>query len=562
MQEKEKFIPPFPKPHKKKSSLFKVFTRGYSSWLDVVFEKSYKMKMGEFHFPKHKFFIASERNLIKRILEKEADKFPKHKLFHEALYPLIGDGVFTTNGEQWKNQRKMINPSFAHTNLNKVFCSMNQVAKNLVTKIKSQNLKHPQKVDPLMTFVTADIIFRTIFSKSLTEEEADKLYKAFEKYQMLAQRKMVFRIFGLWHNFYKKRVDKYGQEIREIFAPIVRERVEQYRSDKNDSKAEYNDVLASLLEARHPETKEPFSSKELVDQLAVIFLAGHETSATSLTWTLYLISKCPHMQKQIYQEIQSSLGKDGEITKESIKKLPILKNVFMESLRLYPPVSFFIREVTEQTCMRDKVMNEGDMLGVSPWLIHRNEDHWQDAHKFDPDRFDDDSQKESVKCSYLPFGKGPRTCIGAGFANQEAMIILANLIKHFEITDINEVEPKVISRLTTRPQYGIYLLFNDRSLKKSNSFNIKRNYCYLLKSYKYNRNIGCKIHDNAYGEFKGGGSELDRKQADRLLLEHMKSNNDPLAKITYFFVRLYGWIYFNYSGKPWKGVLYKKITGK
>lgn len=413
-----------------------------------------------------------------------------------------------------------------------------------------------------MTFVTADIIFRTIFSKSLTEEEADKLYKAFEKYQMLAQRKMVFRIFGLWHNFYKKRVDKYGQEIREIFAPIVRERVEQYRSDKNDSKAEYNDVLASLLEARHPETKEPFSSKELVDQLAVIFLAGHETSATSLTWTLYLISKCPHMQKQIYQEIQSSLGKDGEITKESIKKLPILKNVFMESLRLYPPVSFFIREVTEQTCMRDKVMNEGDMLGVSPWLIHRNEDHWQDAHKFDPDRFDDDSQKESVKCSYLPFGKGPRTCIGAGFANQEAMIILANLIKHFEITDINEVEPKVISRLTTRPQYGIYLLFNDRSLKKSNSFNIKRNYCYLLKSYKYNRNIGCKIHDNAYGEFKGGGSELDRKQADRLLLEHMKSNNDPLAKITYFFVRLYGWIYFNYSGKPWKGVLYKKITGK
>ena len=222
-------------------------------------------------------------------------------------------------------------------------------------------------------------------------------------------------------------------------------------------------ILDSLLNARHPDTGEPFEVQDLLDQIALIFLAGHETSASALSWTLYLIASCPHLQTRLHSEIDAVFGDSDLMGLASLKDMHHLRNTFAESLRLYPPISFFMREIARSMQIRNKEMHPGDIITVSPWLIQRNEKYWPCPHSFDPDRFDDPEQKEAQKCAYMPFGKGPRICLGKGFAQQEAMIVLAHILRRFEISmPEGEKAPEPINRLTTRPKKAIRLHFKPR----------------------------------------------------------------------------------------------------
>ena len=441
------FTPPYPDPHPKKSSLVARFLRGWNSWIHVLFAKSYTMKMGEIKTPGLHMYIANELSLVKRIMEGYRE-FPKHFLLVRTLGPAIGNSVFSANGRDWEQQRAMINPVFQHTALGRTLPMMIDAADAMVARMRAMDLSQPVDIDPLMTHVAADVIFRTLFSLPLDEARGLAIYEGFHRFQRHAQSASMLRFYRMPSLGYFARSRRAARAIHAAFEPIVRARYDSYHRDGERIE---DDILQGLLAARHPETGEPFTFTGVMEQVSTIFLAGHETSASAMCWALYLLAEDRATQDAVRAEVS------GPITAEALKRMTLTRNVFRESLRLYPPVSFLPREVTGPTQMRDKQLKVGAMLVVSPWLIQRNSDNWRCPHAFDPSRFEDPANKAMVREAWLPFGAGPRICVGAGFATQEAMVVLASMVRAFDLAAVDGDKPEPISRLTLRPKDGLRL---------------------------------------------------------------------------------------------------------
>jgi cytochrome P450 len=452
------FTPPCPVPHRSKASLFKRFLTGWNSWIHTLFERSYTMQMGEIRLPRLDFFIANDLSVVERVMDDREKVFPKHRFQHELLDPLIGNSVFSANGKDWEEQREMVNPAFAHTNLKRVFPAMQGAVDDLLATIATMDRSKPIAVDPLMTHVAADIIYRTIFSVKLDQASADRIYHAFHRYQKNIQPGAMLKLYGLPLFGYRRRAARAAAEIHAVFGPIVKARYDAWHSGGGEAG---NDILQSLLEARHPASGEPFSYQAIMEQVSTIFLAGHETAASAMTWALYLLAECPHWQDALLAEIDRET-KSEPIAFEHLRALGGVRNLFRETLRLYPPVSFLVREVTAPTTMRDKLLHKGAMIVISPWLIQRNRNNWKCPHAFAPERFDDPEEAEACRRAYMPFGKGPRICIGAGFAQQEGMLILASIVRAFRLRYPDIPRPEPVSRLTLRPKSAVQLWFEDR----------------------------------------------------------------------------------------------------
>ena len=445
-----RFTPPYPQPHATRSSLLKRFLRGWNSWIHALFDKSYTMKMGEMHLPALSFYIANELPLVRRILETDAEIFPKHAFLHDLLDPLIGNSVFSSNGQDWHDQRAMVNPAFSHTALKRVFPMMAAAVDDLLATMRALDLSQPVAIDPLATHVAADVIFRTMFSRALDADGAREIFDAFHDYQKQAQRHSMLRLYRLPGLGYQGRARRAAGRIHAVFAAIVTAR---YAATHERGE----DILQSLIDARHPHTGAAFTEREVMEQISTIFLAGHETAASAITWALYLLARDPALQDAIRAE-----AGDAPLTYDSLKGLTVTRNVFRETLRLYPPLSFLVRSVTCPVDMRDKHLEPGAMLVVSPWLVQRNRDNFPEPHGFDPDRFDDPAQAQACRHAYLPFGKGPRVCIGAGFAQQEALLTLAGIVASFDLATIPGDDPEPISRLTLRAGNGVRLRLTRR----------------------------------------------------------------------------------------------------
>ena len=443
------FTPPYPIPHKSKASLVKRFLTGWNSWIHTLFEKSYTMKMGDIRLPRLDFFIANDPPIVDEVMDDKQRIYPKHPFLNDLLDPLIGNSVFSANGQDWEDQRAMVNPSFQHTALRRSFPLMLAAVDDLVRRMRMLDATRPVHLDPLMTHVAADIIFRTLFSVELDEAGADAIYTSFHAFQKHIQPSAMLRIYGLPMLGYRARAYKAAARVHAVFLPIVTARFAAYH-ERGDAGPE--DILASLLAARHPQTGQPFTLPELMNQISTIFLAGHETAASAMTWALWLLAAGQDWQDAVRAEVKT-VADDAPLTPDQLKGLTLTRNVFAETLRLYPPVSFFVREVTADTHMRRKPMRKGAMIVISPWLIQRNSNHWRCPHDFDPDRFSRPEEKE-CRHAYLPFGRGPRICIGAGFANQEALLVIASVVRAFRLTGIAADQPQPISRLTLRPKHG------------------------------------------------------------------------------------------------------------
>lgn len=440
-----RFTPPYPVPHKSKSGFLTRFLRGWHSWLHVLFEKSYTMKLGEVHIPALSFYVANELPLVRRVLEEEVADFPKHGFLRGLLDPLIGNSVFAASGEEWAEQRAMVNPAFGHTALKRVFASMSAAVDDFVFRLNQEELSRPVEIDPFVTHVAADIIFRTLFSRPLTEAESREIYDGFHAYQRNAQRAVMLRLYKLPQLGFARRADRDATRIHAVFAAEVVSRfaATRQRGERGD------DILQSLIDARHRETGRVFTEAEVMEQISTIFLAGHETSASAITWALYLLACDTALQEQVRAEAGTKLAY------EDLRGMKVTRDVFKETLRLYPPVSFLVREVTCPVTMRDKALKKGAMVVVSPWLIQRNRNNFPEPHGFDPGRFADPDQAEACRHAYLPFGKGPRLCVGAGFANQEALLAIAGVVRAFRLSPVPDDRPEPISRLTLRARAGV-----------------------------------------------------------------------------------------------------------
>lgn len=431
--------------------------------MDALSERSYHMKMGEVHLPGLDLYMLNDPDEVKRVMVSEAKRFPKSALLAEALRPLLGNSVFSVNGEEWAQQREMVNPAFAQARLQVAFPAMQAATQDLLNRLHSRKDGRLFDVDAEMTRVTADIIFRTIFSRSIDDEDARKVFAAFNRFQALAPKLMLPSIYKkkwLVMPWDRRRSVQAANEVRSLLGKFVETR---YQAHLRGDEAQPEDILTAFMKARNPATGQAFEFEALVDQVAILFLAGHETSASALTWAMHLLSKCPEVQERVctefWTEIPTALPDHSDI-----KKLKLTWDVVRETLRLYPPVGFFARDSAEQCAMRDKIVPQGSTLVISPWLLHRHRDIWQEPDGFDPDRYsrDEEISRKSVQKAYCPFGMGPRVCVGASFAMQEAVLILASLVGNFRFEAVGSREPMPVGRLTIRPDKVIRLKYTRR----------------------------------------------------------------------------------------------------
>jgi cytochrome P450 len=456
------FTPAYPKPRRKRASLWLMFFSARRSWLDALYERSYSMQMGEVHLPGLDMYMVNEPALVRAVLTEQADRFPKSALLGEALAPLLGESIFTTNGELWRSQRRMMEPAFAQARLNVAFPVMRQAADAMLARLQQLPDGASCDIEAEMTHVTADVIFRTIFSSPLEGADAKRVYSAFARYQALAPRLMLpslFRARWLVWPWDAWRSRQAAREIRRLLEALVRPRYDARRRGEAHS---HNDILASFLDAVDPQTGRPFAFDELVNQVAMLFLAGHETSASALTWACYLLAHSPEVQDRMHAEVVQVLG-DRTPETGDMKQLTLTWNVFREALRLFPPVGFFAREAATACPMRDKQVPAGATVVVSPWLIQRHRQWWDRPDEFDPDRHAREESREGLRNAYLPFGMGPRVCMGAAFALQEAALILSGLMRHWRLEPVPGSGPALpVGRLTIRPAGGLKLKLRRR----------------------------------------------------------------------------------------------------
>jgi cytochrome P450 len=481
------------------------------SWLDALYERSYRMKMGEVHLPGVDLYMVNEPALVRQVMVDEAlSAFPKHPMLGDALRPLLGDSIFTTNGDVWKRQRRLMDPSFEAARVKLVYGRMRDAALAMAARLAAVPAGAVHDVEIEMTHVTADIILRTILSESLDGGRAHAIFDAFARYQALAPRLMMPSFFGLrwlrpWWQVRRSRAA--ATEIRELLIGLIGPRyaAAQGRAAEgvetggvNEAAADvHDDILASLLRVRDASTGKGFTFDELVDQVAMLFLAGHETSASALSWALHLLANSPDVQERLHREALDKLDLSSA-EPASLRDLALARNVFREALRLFPPVGFLARQCAESRTMRGKRMKAGASVVVSPWLIQRHRELWARPDEFDPDRYDGDdatsaafvpggeapdlgsgglpaaeggspsmsskivgqdipSARESLRRAYLPFGMGPRVCIGAAFAQQEAALVLAVLARQFRFEAVPGDVPVPVGRLTIRAEHGIRL---------------------------------------------------------------------------------------------------------
>ncbi|EKH6746606.1 cytochrome P450 [Campylobacter coli] len=452
--------PFFPKPYKNKASTLLTFLLKRRSWLDGLYERSYKMQTGYVKMPNFDLYVINDTKEVKRMMVDEVREFPKSAFLHELLSPLLGESIFTTNGEVWKKQRELLRPSFEMTRINKVFNLMSEAVADMMDRFSKYPNHAVIEVDEAMTFITADVIFRTIMSSKLDEEKGKKILNAFVTFQEQSVHTAMRRMFRFpkWLSYVlgdRKRA-KAGDVIRQSLSDIIKPRYDAVSSGKAEN---FEDILGSLLLVVDAQTNQRFSFEEILDQVAMLFLAGHETTASSLTWTLYLLSLYPKEQEKAYEEITQVL-QGGVVEISHLRQFKYLTNIFKESLRLYPPVGFFAREAKKDTQVRDKLIKKGSGVVIAPWLIHRHEEFWTNPHGFNPSRFEGEYKKDA----YLPFGVGERICIGQGFAMQEAILILANILKTYKLELEEGFVPDVVGRLTVRSANGMRIKFSKRKL--------------------------------------------------------------------------------------------------
>lgn len=452
------FTPPYPKPHTRKSTFLLRFLRGWHSWLHILFERSYTMKMGQIAQPGMRAYMINDLAWVRRILVETPSDYPKHRLLHQMLEPLLGDSIFTSNGEAWARQRRLVDSAFEQARLKTVFPLMAAAVADMKRRLDATADGTSHEIDAEMTYVTADIIFRTILSEPLTAHAASVIFKEFTHFQRHAQRAMILSVYRLPTFWLTRASRKSAKAIREILSGIIQARFLAYtRGDENQPQ----DILQGLMETPDPITQTRFSYEELVDQVCMLFLAGHETSASALTWTLYLLSRSPELQTTLVAEV-AHVTQGAPLAFGDARHLKMTWNTFRESLRLYPPVGVFMREATHDHCIRDKQIKTGSPILISPWLLHRHRDLWERPDEFDPHRFETEAGQQSAKCAFIPFSKGERVCIGAAFATQEALLVLATIIRHFVIEPDLAHTPHVVGRVTIRSENGVRVRLRPR----------------------------------------------------------------------------------------------------
>ena len=465
--------PVHPKPTSDKSWFLVRILKGLYSWIEVPKRESYSSPGNANRFLGLSLFLVNEPAEVRRIKVKQFDRFPKHRLTLWTLEPLIGRGIFSVNGAEWQQQRTLIDQAFKVAQLRKVFPQMRGAVDALLTRLREVADGRSVEIDHEMTLVTADVIFRTILSQPISSEDGQRIFDAFSHYQRRAGRAGILRLFRLSEKWLQRYLRPDAARIRTWIQACILERKRELNDGTMAESCQ--DLLQAMIDAVDPETGYRFNDRELVDQVCFLFLAGHETSASSLGMAAYLLSQYPDVQMEFHRELlgilgqraASSTGDQEPFGYDDLKLMPYGSAIFNETLRLYPPGSFMFHEPTEAAEVLGRRCPLSSLIIISPWVIQRHNRYWERPNAFEPERFFEetatDNERLMEKNAFLPFGLGPRKCPGAAFAMQEALLVLAEIVRRYELLPDITHTPRLVSRLTIRSGNGIRVRLVKRS---------------------------------------------------------------------------------------------------
>jgi cytochrome P450 len=399
--------------------------------------------------------LLVEPEYVKYVLSDNKQNYEKGLGF-KKLQMTLGSGLFTAEGDLWRRQRSVMQPTFTPKGVSRFAPDMVELTERMLNGWEVRRLKTgaPLNVNTAMMRLAMNIIARTMFGIDIGRDAMQAAGAFTYVLETVSRKSLNIVDVPLWvPTKSNRRFNRAIQVLDDFIYGII--------DSRRANPSEERDLLGVLLAAADPETGEPMSRRQLRDEVITIFFAGHETTAQAMTWTWYLLAQHPDIERRLQEEAESVLG--GRMpTYADIEKLTYAEMVVKEAMRLYPPVWVFVRDSLDEDEIGSYHIPKGSMMTFSQYLTHRHPKYWDDPEKFDPERFTPEGEKSRPKYAYFPFGGGPRICIGNNFAMLEAVTAVAMTARRYSIKLVpgQDIRPKMVG--TLRPSAPVMVTLEPR----------------------------------------------------------------------------------------------------
>jgi cytochrome P450 len=399
--------------------------------------------------------LVSHPDLIKYVLQDNNRNYTKGRGLEKAR-PLLGRGLLTSEGEFWRRQRRMIQPAFHRRRIEQFVSLMLEEIESVLARWEPISLQGRSfDVATEMMRLTLSVVTRTLFSAGLSSDETQVVSQALP-FLLRETDRRIASLTSLRESLPLPVNRKYAHELERLDR-IVYRLIEQRRK----SPQEESDLLGMLMSAVDEGSVSGMDDQQLRDEVMTLFLAGHETTANNLTWTFYLLSSNPAVRQALEAELEKVLaGRPPAL--EDVPKLVYTRQVLDESLRLYPPAWAFGRQAIQDDQIGGYHIPAGTQLIISPYVVHRHPEFWENPEGFDPERFNPEVAQGRPHYSFIPFGGGPRLCIGRDFALMESTLALARISQRYRLDLVPGFEVQPETAITLRPKAGLRMILHAR----------------------------------------------------------------------------------------------------
>jgi len=426
------------------------------NYIETVPRSAYDQNVTHFRTRMSDVLIVSDPDIIQDILVDKAEAFGRDPTTRRSFAPVIGNtSLFLAEGAEWRWQRRAVALIFRHETLLSFVPVFAAMAQRQVDRWRVADRTIPTDAAAAMTRTTFEIIVEAMLGGS-ANLDADRYSRALTDNFDTIPWHIIYVMFSIpeWMPYPHRRR---AMRSRDFLHRDIR-RIVAARHFSHSSKP---DLLNLMRAARDPETARSMSDDEIVANLLTFITAGHETTAVALTWTLWLLAKDQATQQRVCDEVRSVAG-DQPIHAAVVEGLAFCRQVIQEAMRLFPPAPGIARISKAAVKIGDMQFPPGTRIHIPVFALHRNAGLWDSPDAFDPDRFAPDLVKARPRFAFLPFGGGPRVCIGGGFAMLEAATILATIVRAFRFDPVAGHKPKPVARVTLRPAGGMPLLITER----------------------------------------------------------------------------------------------------
>lgn len=401
-----------------------------------------------------KSLVTVDPKVAQHVLQKQHRRYEKSPIQTDVLSKYVGRGLLTNTGSSWLRQRRLIQPGFHRTRLAALTSIMQSVIDQEFDALAKRSGGASIDVYEEMLSITFRIVGRAIFSEDIAEDELEQLGGKITQIQEYVIKEVRLPFLKWWFQLSGKR--RHNLALARDILNLQRKFVHRRKA----SGVSRDDLLQMLLDARYEDTGLPMEEQQLIEETGILFVAGHETSANALAWTLYLLAKHPEIQEDLRQELDQ-VTPNRLPTFEDLRSLNLFTNVIKESMRLYPPAWVTDRVTIEDDKIGDVHIPKGTIVVPFIYGIHHSKQYWDEPEKFDPYRFDSPQVAAHQPFTYFPFGGGPRLCIGNNFAMMEMQLVLAAWLRKFSFQLIPEQTVKAKALITLRPFAGVMMYLQE-----------------------------------------------------------------------------------------------------